>query len=152
MNARDAESLALDLMAEFGLTDDGWSFRFDAAKIRFGVCRRKRNRYTGEYVLQEITLSRALTLANDAATVEETLRHEIAHALAPVNAAHGPAWVDACKLTGATPVRCYGDDVKPARGMWIFRCEGCGIEGRRARRASEGAYHCRDASLVWSQA
>lgn len=153
MDARDAQALALDLMAEFGLTDDGWTFRFDTAKKRFGACKQRRNRYTGEFLLREITLSRALTVANDAATVEATLRHEIAHALAPVNAAHGPAWVAACQLTGARPVRCYSDaDVKPARGMWTFRCEGCGIEGRRARRASEGSYHCRDASLVWTQA
>lgn len=151
MIAADAETLARELFEEYGLTADGWSFRFDSARIRFGCCRRKRNRYTGEYVLQEITLSRALTLANDRATVEDTLRHEIAHALAPVHAGHGPAWVDACKLTGARPVRCYGADVKPASGAWAFRCEGCGVQGTRTRRASAGAYHCTDAALVWSR-
>ncbi len=148
MDARAAETLARDLMAEFGLTADGWTFQFDTARKRFGACKRN-----ASGTVRIVSISRPLTLANDPATVEETIRHEIAHALAPMHAGHGPRWVDACKLTGARPIRCYSDaDVKPASGTWAFRCEGCGIQGRRIRRASAGAYHCRDSALVWSRA
>ncbi len=147
MNTRDAETLARDLMAEFGLTSDGWTFRFDRAVRRFGSCRRN-----ASGTVREITLSAALTRANDAATVERTLRHEIAHALAPMHAGHGPLWRAACAVTGAPPERCYGAEVNTPAGMWRFTCSGCGVAGTRVRRASATAYHCRGAELRWSRA
>lgn len=147
MNPRDAETLAHDLMAEFGLTADGWSFRFDTAKRRFGCCKR-----SSDGRIRVISLSRPLTITNDRAAVEDTLRHEIAHALAPMHAAHGPQWREACRLTGARPQQCYGAEVKLAAGTWRFRCEGCGTEGTRTRRYPAGAFHCRDAALQWERA
>ncbi len=147
MNAREAETLARELMAEFGLTADGWSFRFDRAVRRFGSCQRN-----ASGTVRRITLSAALTRANDRATVERTLRHEIAHALAPMRAGHGPQWRAACAITGAPPERCYGAEVNAPAGTWTFTCAACGAEGSRVRRASVGAYHCRGAELRWSRA
>lgn len=146
MNVTDAETLARDLMSEFGLTADGWSFRFDTARKRFGCCKR-----SSDGGVREISLSRALTLSNDATEVEETLRHEIAHALAPMHASHGPRWREACKLTGARPQSCYGSEVKPARGMWRFTCDGCGVSALRGRKYGPSAYHCRGAALQWER-
>jgi SprT protein len=145
MNLADAETLARDLMAEY--LDASWSFHFDTARKRFGCCKRSRD---GR--VQQISISRALTAANDREQVENTLRHEIAHALAPMHAGHGPAWREACAVTGARPVPCYGAEVVQV-ARWRFVCEGCGIEGRRDRRPSSAtAYHCRGASLRWERA
>ncbi len=144
MNPAEAETLARDLMAEF--LPSCWSFRFDSARKRFGCCKR-----TSDGRVREISLSRALTIANDREQVEDTLRHEIAHALAPMHAGHGRLWVEACEVTGARPQRCYGTEVVQVN-RWRFTCEGCGIEGRRDRRASAAAYHCDGASLRWERA
>ncbi len=147
MNTRDAETLARELMAEFLPDEDGWSFTFDRAVRRFGCCRR-----SADGRIRRISLSRALTLANDREQVEQTLRHEIAHGLAPMHAGHGPAWRAACKVTGARPERCYGAEVKSPAGVWRFECCACGVSGSRTRRASATAYHCRGAELRWSRA
>lgn len=50
----------------------GWSFEFDNAQKRFGCCNFNKKR---------ITLSRILTTLNSEAEVEDTILHEIAHAL-----------------------------------------------------------------------
>jgi hypothetical protein len=144
MNTADAETLARELMAEFGL--DGWTFKLDSARKRFGCCKR-----SASGSVREISLSRALTVANDRAEVEDTIRHEIAHALAPMYAGHSGLWRQACEVTGARPTPCYGAEVVQV-ARWRFVCEGCGTEGRRDRRASAAAYHCNGASLRWERA
>ena len=82
MRLHDARKLALELMAEHGLTRTGrapnfgvrvWRFTFDNAVRRFGVCR---------YHNGTISLSRVLVKLNTDAEVRATILHEIAHALA----------------------------------------------------------------------
>jgi hypothetical protein len=145
MNPAEAETLARGLMAEYLDEDDGWTFRFDSARKRFGCCKR-----SASGSVREISLSRALTVANDRAQVEDTIRHEIAHAIAPMYAGHSGLWRQACAVTGARPTPCYGAEVVQV-ARWRFVCEGCGIEGRRDRRAT-AAYHCSGASLRWERA
>jgi hypothetical protein len=73
MKLHDAEQLAIRLMKEFGLAST-WRFEFDNAKRRFGCCHRSQNL---------ISLSRILVEKNTQSEVEDTIRHEIAHALCP---------------------------------------------------------------------
>ncbi len=132
MNTRDAERMAAELMIEFGL--EQWTFRFDNSKRRFGVCRSGR---------REIGLSKPLTVLNTAAEVEDTLRHEIAHAIAPLGSNHGPAWKQACRITGARPERCYDSSqiVQPPAAYRVI-CPTCGVLGSRHRKPRGGsAYH-----------
>jgi hypothetical protein len=63
--------------------DDGWTFAFDAAKLRAGQC---------DYTRKRITVSRYLAARFDDDANHQTLLHEVAHALAGVDAGHGPAW------------------------------------------------------------
>jgi predicted SprT family Zn-dependent metalloprotease len=123
MELHVAEQLAKRLMTEFGLGN--WIFRFDDAKRRFGSCAKWR---------RTVTLSRDLTLRNDAAQVEDTIRHEIAHGLAPDREGHGEEWKRMCKVTGANPQRCYDEDVEQEDGDWQATCGGCGHKHTKMRR------------------
>ena len=143
MNERDAITLAETLLADFGC--DGWRVEIDPrATRRFGQCR---------YSTKAIGLSRKLVALNDEATVSNTIRHEIAHALAGPNAGHGPLWRAQCAVTGARPERCYNADqvigVPPA---WRFVCEVCGATGTRQRKPSRPMLHTRDSgNLRWER-
>jgi predicted SprT family Zn-dependent metalloprotease len=132
----DAEKLAKELMAQFGLIDPrghmydadhrDWRFEFDNAVRRFGRC---------NYSAHKITLSRELVSRNDREQVEDTIRHEIAHALCkpPIRVrgqkqeSHGAEWKAMCAVTGAKPERCYDhEEVDAPRGDWTATCRGCG--------------------------
>ncbi len=99
MTPDDAERTALRLLREHGL--DGWSFTFDRALRRVGAC---------FYRERRISLSRVFVEMNDDPVVLDTIRHEVAHALAWERdraVGHGPAWRRWCGVTGAEPRRCY---------------------------------------------
>jgi predicted SprT family Zn-dependent metalloprotease len=104
-------------LKEFGLHEQGWRFQFDRARTRFGCCR---------FDARLITVSRALALANSEVECRDTVLHEIAHAIAGKEAGHGPAWKQACRLSGATPVRCYNSDAvkQPDPAYWA-ECPHC---------------------------
>lgn len=63
--------------------DDSWSFDFDNAKRRAGLC---------DYTKKRITVSRYLAARFDDDEIHQVLLHEVAHALAGHTAAHGPKW------------------------------------------------------------
>lgn len=95
MDLHVARTLAIELMKAHGL--DGWHFKFDHARRRFGSC-------TAAQKL--ITLSRPLTLLNPIDQVRDTILHEIAHGLAPGDN-HGSKWKAMCRKVGAKPERCF---------------------------------------------
>jgi len=134
LELRDAEQLAKRLMAEFGLTAKGWTFRWDDAERRFGCCHHG-VAFTriGHFPVQKhepfISMSRSMTLLNEAAKVEDTIRHEIAHALCKPQKGvhHGEDWKRMCAVTGARPVRCYSHaDTVVVKQDWSATCGGCG--------------------------
>jgi predicted SprT family Zn-dependent metalloprotease len=166
----DAEKLALELMAQFGLiradrqdslpafgyvggrvpSDTNWRFHFDNAVGRFGGC---------HWNTRKITLSREMTLLNDREQVEDTIRHEIAHALCtpPIRVrgvkrdSHGEEWKRMCKRTGAKPERCYNmDTVERVVRDWSATCGGCGRVYYKSRRPTRdlwcGHKECRRAN------
>lgn len=76
-----------------------------------------------------LEMSSKLVDANDREETLNTIRHEVAHAIAGPHAKHGPAWRAACRLTGARPERCYTSDaVNAVNVAWIAECTGCGKE------------------------
>lgn len=127
MDPNAARDLAQGLMQQHGLA--GWTFRFDRARRRFGSCAPGR---------KTITLSKWLTLLNDAPDVRETILHEIAHALTPGDG-HGRKWREACLRVGAKPVRCYDAAAikapprRPAR--FLLGCKACDWWAPRHRLA-----------------
>jgi predicted SprT family Zn-dependent metalloprotease len=85
-------------LREHGLYEQGWRFRLDHARQRFGTCR---------YRQRLITVSRYLAALNGEAECRDTVLHEIAHALAGPAAGHGPRWKQMCRRVGAKPERCF---------------------------------------------
>lgn len=96
MDLTQAETLALQLMTSHGLVAKGWSFTFDNAERRMGVCK---------YGPKRISISRHYTEHASEFQVLDTILHEIAHALTP-GAKHGLAWKAVASRLGATPKAC----------------------------------------------
>jgi predicted SprT family Zn-dependent metalloprotease len=118
------ERKAKRLMKKFGL--DGWQFEWMRSQIVLGGCL---------YHEKIIQLSLPFVEHCPSDEVEDTIRHEIAHALVynlhgSKVAAHGPEWVKMCKVTGANP-----DATCKAKGMpngaWLARCPNCKEEDDR---------------------
>lgn len=143
MNPDAAMKLAKSLMAEHGLIEKGWQFKFDRAKRRFGLCSYKR---------QTISLSLHLTLLNDEEHVKDTIIHEIAHALAPRGAHHGPEWKAVARSLGHSGERCYSDAVEAPAHTWIGTCPYCGLEIQRHRRRQIACRRCVDLGVPWHRA
>lgn len=87
-----ARQLTEDLLAEHGL--DGWRVRFDNAGRRLGVCRHSQ---------KIIGLSRQHVAVGSDETTEDTIRHEVAHALAGPGEGHGARWKQIAARLGADP-------------------------------------------------
>lgn len=98
------EWLAKELLNEWGLTDKGWSFGWNSRKKSFGLCsKRKKMIFLSKYLLPTITDESA----------EDTIRHEIAHALDFEDRGtsdHGPKWKAWARKVGADPTRCGSSD------------------------------------------
>ena len=145
MNTLQAKKLAINLLDEHGLLDKGWSFEFDTAKRRFGVCR---------YESKVIGLSKPLTMANDLVQVKDTILHEIAHALCPGHG-HDSVWKKMCVEIGAKPERCYtAEDTNMIAGKYRAVCGGCGKEHTRHKRVPRGRRHacpCQNNVRDWSK-
>lgn len=93
-------TLYADTLLKFwGLRGASWRFKFNTrAKKRVGQC---------DYDARTIELSYKYVEAGISwAQMDETIRHEIAHALAGPWAKHGPEWKAWARKVGATPKAC----------------------------------------------
>ena len=120
----EVEALARDLLARHkassGLGAD-WDFGFDLSTTRGGVCR---------YADRRIDLSVSYCHRATRAEIEDTLLHEIAHALVGYKHHHDAVWRAAARAIGCTAERCHDVDHTPAR--WVGEC-GCGRSWQRQR-------------------
>lgn len=94
------EAMARELMTEHRLPVTGpgaWVFRWDRSKTREGVC---------IFTRRVISLSWPVAQIREMAESRDTILHEIAHALAGYEAAHGPRWKAMARKIGARPVAC----------------------------------------------
>lgn len=98
MDLDRAEQLALDELARaqrLHLKLAEWRFAWNDRKGAYGLCR---------FGKKTIELSRPLTaLETDDRAVLDTIRHELAHALAGPAARHGPEWKQWAALLGCRP-------------------------------------------------
>jgi predicted SprT family Zn-dependent metalloprotease len=102
-------------MAHHGLV--GWTFEYSRAKRRLGCCKYSQR-------LIEISAYYAVHTVDE--LVIDTLRHEIAHALAGPDAGHGPLWKAHAIRLGARPKSCKSsDEVKVRPGDWQVTCPAC---------------------------
>jgi predicted SprT family Zn-dependent metalloprotease len=145
MNLNDAQTLAVNLMRQHGLTQLGWTFEYDRAVRRFGVCK---------YRPKVIGLSEHLVRLNGLTEVKDVILHEIAHALVGQGHGHNNVWKRKCIEIGAKPERCYdGDDVETPQLRYVAICGGCGKEHDRSKKLKDGvrsACHCQK-HLPWDR-
>ena len=99
-------------MAEH-LDMDVWSFGWDSAKKRLGVCK---------YDQHLISLSRYFVDYHSLDEIDQVMRHEIAHALAGSKAGHGPKWKKIATELGYNHKKISGDEIGNATAKLIGTC------------------------------
>ena len=140
MNLDDARNLATTLMMEHGLQAQGWTFKFDNAKRRFGECRHGH---------KTLSLSQSLVILNDEARVGATMLHEIAHALVGPRHGHDAVWKRKAIELGDDGERYYDTaTVKPSAPLRVV-CPGghswpayrASLRKRSCRKCSGGRFN-----------
>ncbi|MFI8595256.1 SprT-like domain-containing protein [Microbacterium sp. NPDC078428] len=93
--------------------DETWSFAFDNAKRRAGLC---------DYTRHRISVSRYLTARYDDETNHQTLLHEVAHALAGPAAGHGRTWKRIARELGYTGGTTHHGETATELAPWVGTC------------------------------
>ncbi|HWL02858.1 MAG TPA: SprT-like domain-containing protein [Microbacteriaceae bacterium] len=106
--------------------DASWTFAFDTAKTRAGLCDHSRRR---------ISVSRYLAVRFEDDAIHQVLLHEVAHALAGPRAGHGARWLGTARELGYTGGRTHDGPIAIERAPWVGTCPG-GHEHVRFRRPS----------------
>ncbi len=97
-----------------GAMPDGWTFGFDLAPSRAGVCRYREKR---------IDLSVSYCLAAARSDIEDTILHEIAHAIVGPRHNHDRVWKAKAREIGCVGERCHR--VQHTVPKWVGECA-CG--------------------------
>ena len=134
MDLKELEAIAVQELKANGLR--GWTFGLTGTKRPLGVCK---------YRAKRIEIAEFHARNNPPSTVLDTLRHEIAHALAGPAAKHGPAWKAVAVCLGATPRACDDSpETVVTPGDWRATCLTCTKTYHRYRRPkSLSGYRCR---------
>jgi hypothetical protein len=93
--------------------DASWSFAFDNAKRRAGLC---------NYTHKRISVSRYLAARYDDDTNHQTLLHEVAHALAGPAAGHGAAWKRVARELGYVGGTTHHGETATELAPWVGVC------------------------------
>jgi len=108
--------------------DDSWSFAFDHAKTRAGLC---------NYTAKRISVSRHIALRSDDDEVHQTLLHEVAHAIAGPRAGHGAEWKRVAAEIGYVGGRTHDGPVPNELAPWVGTCPNGHIAYRYRRPTRE---------------
>jgi predicted SprT family Zn-dependent metalloprotease len=126
-------------MNDYGLIAEGWTFKFDRAKRRFGCC---------HHSTKTISLSEPLVELNEPYRVINTILHEIAHALVGTENGHNAVWKAKAVSIGCDGKRAYDSTVirppiKRINRKAVFgRCPNCTTRVIRTRRAKIACKSC----------
>lgn len=113
------DRLGHDLLGE-PLQARGWTFGFDRARRRLGACRPGPRR---------ISLSGLLVPELSDEEVEDTIRHEIAHAIdweRRGTTRHDRTWKTVARACGAKPERTFDGDLSHEEAPYAAVCPTCG--------------------------
>lgn len=140
MDLQDAEDLARKLMTEW--LHPSWTFHWNNSRTSHGQCQVFDAKGCGVY---RIFLSRVFTRLNTRETVEDTIRHEIAHALTIRSYGHGDEWKANAIRVGAAPEECAGPGSIGPGYKWLAACPACGKKygaHRRTKSMANGDSAC----------
>jgi predicted SprT family Zn-dependent metalloprotease len=104
--------------------DPSWSFAFDNAKRRAGLC---------DYTRKRISVSRYLAARHDDDENHQTLLHEIAHALAGPSAGHGAQWKRIARDLGYVGGTTHRGETATELAPWIGVCPAGHVAHRHRR-------------------
>ena len=90
-----------------------WTFGFDNAKTRAGLCNFDKHR---------ITVSRYLAGRYEDDEIHQVLLHEVAHALAGPRVGHGPRWRSIARGLGYVGKRTHDGAIADEFAPWIGTC------------------------------
>ena len=93
--------------------DPSWSFGFDNAKTRAGLC---------SYDRKRITVSRLLAARYDDDEIHQVLLHEVAHAMAGARSGHGPKWKAVAEGLGYEGKRTHDGEIATEFAPWVGTC------------------------------
>src|SRR5690606_29785254 len=116
MELGTAIALVYNLLNEHGLVSKGWTVKFSGASRRLGSC------YYGKKLIR---LSRHHVLAGSDDEVMNTIRHEVAHALAGRGAKHGPEWKAWAVKLGTSPRSMAHNLSYDIPSRYILNCGSC---------------------------
>jgi hypothetical protein len=134
------DALGRDLLGR-PLADLGWTFRFDRARRRLGLCTWAR----GGRPVKTVSLSRPLAAQLGWSVMEDVVRHEAAHAVdyeTRGRSAHDAVWKALARRCGADPTAAYeGPLADDAASKYVASCPACSFS-RPFYRAPSRAYFC----------
>ena len=93
--------------------DPSWTFAFDNAKRRAGLC---------NYTNKRISVSRYLAGRYEDDEIHQILLHEVAHAMAGPKAGHGPRWKAIGREIGYEGKRLHDGAIAEEHASWIGHC------------------------------
>jgi len=102
-----------DALIALHLDPSVWTFGFDNAKTRAGLC---------NYTSKRITVSRYLAARYEDDEIHQILLHEVAHALAGSRAGHGPRWRAIALDLGYEGKRLHDGAVATELAPWVGTC------------------------------
>jgi predicted SprT family Zn-dependent metalloprotease len=102
-----------DSLIKLHLDPSVWSFGFDNAKRRAGLC---------NFTTKRITVSRYLAARFDDDEIHQILLHEVAHALAGPRAGHGQAWKRIAADLGYEGSREHHGETADELAPWVGSC------------------------------
>jgi len=118
-----------------------WTFAFDNAKRRAGLC---------NYTEHRISVSRYLAARFEDDEIHQILLHEVAHAMAGSRAGHGATWKRIARELGYEGSRLHDGPIADELAPWVGTCPSghthyrykrptrelsCGVCGRGFSRA-----------------
>ena len=142
----EVRQLASDLFARHGLDD--WQLTFNRGKRTMGWCL---------FGPRKIELSIHFVERNSPDIIQDTLLHEIAHALVGPGHGHDALWKQKCAEIGARPERLSHEANMP-EGRWQALCGHCGRLHHRHRKPKRmKGWYCSPCGkecgqLVWQNA
>jgi predicted SprT family Zn-dependent metalloprotease len=116
-----------DALIRLHLDPSVWSFGFDHARTRAGLC---------NFTDKRISVSRHLAAKYEDDEVHQILLHEVAHAIAGPRAGHGPRWKAIAYELGYDGKRTHDGSAANELAPWLGTCP-AGHEHYRFRQPAK---------------